>query len=204
MSNLSRNRTSSPASIESKMCSADFIRCWRKGGRRSSIWSMASSETRSTRPTIASPPAPGSRSTRSVSQPVIQAAFIQSLTLSVSLSFSEVSVSPLVKSVRGTRSVRCQSVKQAAFNYSCIWFFCLSVCLSVCLPVRSERLVIYCQTTGVSAARVTHCATYFTICRPLIRAFSGWIRTSPPTSDVIVSQTVSQVSRRSVSQYVRK
>ena len=39
-----------------------------------------------------------------------------------------------------------------------------------------ERLVIYCQTTGVSAAHAAHCATYCTACRPLIRAFSGWIR----------------------------
>ena len=44
-----------------------------------------------------------------------------------------------------------------------------------------ERLVIYCQTTSVSAAHATHCATYCTPCRPLIRAFSGWIRTPPPT-----------------------
>ena len=44
-----------------------------------------------------------------------------------------------------------------------------------------KRLVIYCQTTGVSAAHATHCATYCTPCRPLIRAFSGWIRTPPPT-----------------------
>jgi len=42
-------------------------------------------------------------------------------------------------------------------------------------------LVIYCQTTGVSAAHATHCATYCTPCRPLRRAFSGWIRTPPPT-----------------------
>ena len=46
---------------------------------------------------------------------------------------------------------------------------------------HGERLVIYCQTTGVSAAHATHCATYCTPCRPLIRAFSGWIRTPPPT-----------------------
>ena len=44
-----------------------------------------------------------------------------------------------------------------------------------------ERLVIYCQTTGVSAAHATHCATYCTPCRQLIQAFSGWIRTPPPT-----------------------
>ena len=45
-----------------------------------------------------------------------------------------------------------------------------------------ERLVIYCQTTGVSAAHATHCAKCCTPCRPLIRAFSGWIRTPPPTT----------------------
>ena len=45
-----------------------------------------------------------------------------------------------------------------------------------------ERLVIYCQTTSVSAAHATHCATNCTPCRPLLRAFSGWIRTPPPTT----------------------
>ena len=44
-----------------------------------------------------------------------------------------------------------------------------------------ERLVIYCQTTSVSAAYATHCATYYTPCRPLIRAFPGWIPPPPPT-----------------------
>ena len=48
---------------------------------------------------------------------------------------------------------------------------------------RPERLVIYCQITGASAAHATHCATHCTPCRPLIRAFSGWIRTPPPTKD---------------------
>jgi len=38
--------------------------------------------------------------------------------------------------------------------------------------LASERLVIYSQTTGVSAAHATHCATYCTPCRPLRRAFS--------------------------------
>ena len=37
-----------------------------------------------------------------------------------------------------------------------------------------ERLVVYCQTTGVSAAHATYCATYCTPCRPLILAFFGW------------------------------
>ena len=40
------------------------------------------------------------------------------------------------------------------------------------------------QTIGVSAAHATHCATYCTPCRPLIRAFSGWIRTPPPNERV--------------------
>ena len=44
-----------------------------------------------------------------------------------------------------------------------------------------ESLVIYCQRTGVRAAHAAHCATYCTLYRPLIRAFSGWIRTPPPT-----------------------
>ena len=34
-------------------------------------------------------------------------------------------------------------------------------------PHPKERLVIYCQTTRVSAAHATHCATYCTPCRPL-------------------------------------
>ena len=55
------------------------------------------------------------------------------------------------------------------------------VCLMSEVPLHAERLVIYCQTTGVSAAHATHCATYCTPCRPLIRAFSGWIQTPPPT-----------------------
>ena len=49
------------------------------------------------------------------------------------------------------------------------------------VALHLERLVIYCQTTGVSTAHATHCATYCTPCRPLIRAFPGWIRTPPPT-----------------------
>ena len=43
---------------------------------------------------------------------------------------------------------------------------------------RRERLVIYCQTSSVSAAHATHCAAY---CRPLLPVFSGWILTAPPT-----------------------
>ena len=50
------------------------------------------------------------------------------------------------------------------------------------LLTSPERLVIYCQTSSVSAAHATHCATYCTPCRPLLRAFSGWILTPPPTT----------------------
>jgi len=49
-------------------------------------------------------------------------------------------------------------------------------------PTPRERLVIYCQTSSVSAAHATHCATYCTPCQPLLRAFSGWIITPPPTT----------------------
>jgi len=45
-----------------------------------------------------------------------------------------------------------------------------------------ERLVIYCQTTSASAAHATHCATYCTLCRPLVRAFSGWGNSETPRS----------------------
>ena len=50
-------------------------------------------------------------------------------------------------------------------------------------PTHRERLVIYCQTSSVSAAHATHCATNCTPCRPLLRAFSGWSLTPPPTPD---------------------
>ena len=52
-----------------------------------------------------------------------------------------------------------------------------------------QRLVIYCQTTSVSAAHATHCATYCTPCRPLIRAFSGWIRTLCVQGDLTYKET---------------
>ena len=54
-----------------------------------------------------------------------------------------------------------------------------SIAFTVLQPL--ERLVIYCQTNGDSAAHATQCATYCTPCRPLIRAFSGRIRNPPPT-----------------------
>ena len=37
----------------------------------------------------------------------------------------------------------------------------------------TERLVIYCQTTSVSAAHATHCAAYCSPCRPLMRPHRG-------------------------------
>ena len=46
-----------------------------------------------------------------------------------------------------------------------------------------ERLVVYFQTSSVSAAHATHCATNCSPCRPLIRAFPGWIRTPDSTQD---------------------
>jgi len=47
--------------------------------------------------------------------------------------------------------------------------------------VLQQTFVIHFQTSRVSAAHATHRATYCTPCRPLTRAFSGWIRTPPPT-----------------------
>ena len=47
-----------------------------------------------------------------------------------------------------------------------------------------DGLVIYCRTTTVSAAHAKQCATYCTPRRSLIRAFSGWIRTLPPTKAI--------------------
>jgi len=52
-----------------------------------------------------------------------------------------------------------------------------------------ERLVCYCPKTSASTAPCTsrrmccptHCTSYYAPCQPLGRAFSGWIRSSPPT-----------------------
>ena len=41
--------------------------------------------------------------------------------------------------------------------------------------------VVILKSRAVQAAHATHCATHCTPCRPLIGAFSGWIRTPPPT-----------------------
>ena len=70
-----------------------------------------------------------------------------------------------------------------SFALSLSFALALNLVRSLCLALARgpERLVIYCQTTGVSPAHAARCATYCTPCRPLIRAFSGWIRTPPPT-----------------------
>ena len=51
-------------------------------------------------------------------------------------------------------------------------------------------LVFYCRTTSASTATCTskrtccptHCARYCAPCEPLLRAFSEWIRSPPPTA----------------------
>jgi hypothetical protein len=81
----------------------------------------------------------------------------------------------------------CPTPTRVYFNLTRVYRKLARVCRTttrVCptlTRVCPERLIIYCQTTGVSAAHATHCATYCTPCRPLRRAFSGWIRTPPPT-----------------------
>ena len=53
----------------------------------------------------------------------------------------------------------------------------------------SEKLVFYCRTTSASTAPctsrrrccLTHCASDCAPCQPLLRKFSGWIRSPPPT-----------------------
>ena len=52
---------------------------------------------------------------------------------------------------------------------------------TTCTSPPAQRWVIYCPTTSVSAAHATHCATCRNPCRPIIRAFSRWIRPPPPT-----------------------
>jgi len=52
-----------------------------------------------------------------------------------------------------------------------------------------QRLVFYCRTASASTAPCTsrrmcyptHCANYCAPCQPLLRAFSGWVRSPPPT-----------------------
>ena len=60
-------------------------------------------------------------------------------------------------------------------------------------PVRRDedavvpvaRLIFYCRTTSASTASCTSrrmcCPTHCAPCQPLLRAFSGWIRSPPPT-----------------------
>ena len=53
----------------------------------------------------------------------------------------------------------------------------------------SERLVFYCWKNSASTAPCTsrrmccpaHCASHCAPCQPLLRAFSGWLRSPPPT-----------------------
>jgi len=57
-----------------------------------------------------------------------------------------------------------------------------------------QRLAFYCRTTSASTAPCTssrmccptHCDSYFAPCQPLLRAFSEWIRSPPPTYAVHV------------------
>ena len=54
----------------------------------------------------------------------------------------------------------------------------------------NQRLIFYCRTTSASTASCTsrrrcrpaHCTSYCALCQPLLQAFSGWIRSPPPTT----------------------
>ena len=93
------------------------------------------------------------------------------------------------------------SISASECVFMCVYArVCVCVCVFVCVCERekdarvehqlharqfdlqgaSKKLVIHCQTTSVSVAHATHCASYCTPWRPLMRAFSGWIRTPPP------------------------
>ena len=57
---------------------------------------------------------------------------------------------------------------------------------------KTDRLVFYCRTPSSSTTpctsrrtccpACTHCASYCAPCQPLLRAFSGWIRSPPLTT----------------------
>ena len=90
--------------------------------------------------------------------------------MGVSLS-SRYPCSPLGLAYRGTtQKERCLSPPT--------WSLCM------------QRLVFYCRETSASTASCTsrrmcspaHCASCCAPCQPLLRAFSGWIRSPPPTS----------------------
>jgi hypothetical protein len=57
------------------------------------------------------------------------------------------------------------------------------------IETELERSVFHCRTTSASTAPCTsrrmccpaHCASYCVPCQPLLPAFSGWIRSPPPT-----------------------
>ena len=68
---------------------------------------------------------------------------------------------------------------------------CRSSAIPLCLSCTFvERLVIYCRRTSASAAHATHCATFCTPCQPPLRAFSGWIRSPPPSPSPLTYETV--------------
>ena len=50
-------------------------------------------------------------------------------------------------------------------------------------PAGHQRLVLNCRTASASNAMccITHCANYCALCQPLLRAFSRWIQSPPPT-----------------------
>ena len=50
------------------------------------------------------------------------------------------------------------------------------------LPTRPPAIGNLLQNNHVSAAHATHCATFCTPCQPLLRAFSRWIRSPPPSN----------------------
>jgi len=70
-----------------------------------------------------------------------------------------------------------------------------------------QRLVFCCRTTSASTAPCTsrrmccptHGAGYCAPCQPLLRAFSGWIRSPPPTRPSRLKEGVMRISEASRS-----
>ena len=83
--------------------------------------------------------------------------------------------------------------------------------LPSCRTHPDQRLVFYCRATSASTAPctsrrmccLTHCASYCAPCQPPLRAFSGWIRSPPPTGPRSTGMTRAypQVWERSWSNY---
>jgi alpha-tubulin suppressor-like RCC1 family protein len=79
------------------------------------------------------------------------------------------------------------------------------------LPNNQRRPLMYCNVLPLPcnvlpnnhAAHATHCATYCTLCRPLIRACSGWILTPPPTVQVQPGDLHAQPGMRRMPQHVQ-